>query len=102
MAVSSCRPTQTMKRVVSRLTNVTPVLCSWHVTIDPEPPINAPHRPSTHGVRHERLHTIPQLIVERLIDNPVEVVCENARIFALRPHWCVRNELHGLACADDG
>src|SRR5690349_3733496 len=81
---------------------MTPVLCPWHISIHSESPVDPPDLSPTDKLRHECLHAAPQPVVERRVDDPVEVVRKDARIFALRPHGRVGDELHSLACADDG
>ena len=81
---------------------MTPVLGPWHISIHSESPVDPPDLSPTDRLRHERLHAVPQSVVERWVDDPVEIVRKDTRIFALRPHGRIGDELHGLACADDG
>jgi hypothetical protein len=80
---------------------MTPVLCAGHVPIHPESSIDSSDLPSAYALGHKRFHAVPQLIVERLVYDPVEIVREDARVFTLRPHWCVGDELHRLACCNN-
>jgi hypothetical protein len=80
---------------------VTTILSTRDISIHPEPPINTSHLLTRHNLRNECLDSAPEFVVESLIDDPVEVVGEDARVLALRPHRRVGNELYCLSSCDD-
>jgi hypothetical protein len=82
-------------------TNVTAVLCARHVSVHSKPAVDAANLLARHGLRNERLHSTPELVVESLVDDPVEIMGQDARVLALRPHRCVWDELDGLAGGND-
>jgi hypothetical protein len=78
-------------------TNVTTVLGARHVSVHSEAAIDSSHLLSRHGLWNERAHSTPELVVKCLINNPVEIVCQDTRVLALRPHGRVWDELDGFA-----
>lgn len=84
------------------LTDMAPVLCPGHVPIHPEPPVDAADLLPLLLRGHEGAHARPQRVVEGLVDDPVEVVREHARVFALGAQRRVGDEGHGFAGGDDG
>jgi hypothetical protein len=85
-----------------QLTNVAPVLCSRDVSVHPESSVDAPNLFACNTLWDKRLDSVPELVVECLIDNPVEVVSQHAGVFSLGSHGRIGNELHCLARGDDG
>src|SRR5206468_1010735 len=66
-----------------------------------ETPIDAAYLLASYTLRYKGLHPIPKLVVECLINDPVEVVCKHASVFALRSHGCIWDEIYSFSSCDD-
>lgn len=83
-------------------TDVTSVFRSGDISVHPEASVDASYFLACTDRGNEFFHAIPEFVVECLVDDPVEIVCENAGVFTLRPQWRVGYESNGFACSDDG
>jgi hypothetical protein len=81
---------------------MTSVLSSRHISVYPEPSVDASYLLASYLLWYKSFYSTPELVVERLVDDPVEVMRKHTGIFTLGPHRGVGNELDGLSCRDDG
>lgn len=80
---------------------MTSILRPGDVSVHPEPPIDAADFLSFFHAWNELFYARPQRVVECFVDDPVEIVREDARVFALGTQRGVRDELHRFACSND-
>jgi hypothetical protein len=84
-----------------RAVNVAAVLCAGHVAVDSEPAVDATNLAALRLFGNVGADSLPELVVEGLVGDPVEVVCQDARLLSVVADGGVGDELDGLCGGDD-